>query len=69
MTAMILGAARWRLTPHTINALCESFVATLERELLDRRRFVTHVEARLAVFDFIEGWSNPHRRHWALAYL
>ena len=26
------------------------------------------VEARLAVFDFIEGWYNPHRRHSALAY-
>jgi putative transposase len=45
------------------NALCESFFATLECELLDRRRFATQVEARLAVFDFIEGWYNPHRRH------
>ena len=51
------------------NALCESFFATLECELLDRRRFATHVQARLAVFDFIEGWYNPHRRHSALAYL
>ena len=50
------------------NALCESFFATLECELLDRRRFVTRVEARLAVFDFIEGWYNPQRRHSALAY-
>ena len=40
------------------NALCESFFATLECELLDRRRFATQVEARLAVFDFIEGWSR-----------
>jgi putative transposase len=51
------------------NALCESFFATLEFEFLDRRRFATQVEARLAVFDFIEGWYNPHRRHSALAYL
>jgi putative transposase len=51
------------------NALCESFFATLECELLDRRRFATQVEARLAVFDFIEGWYNPHRRHSALTYL
>ncbi len=51
------------------NALCESFFATLECELLDRRRFATQVEARLAVFDFIEGWYNPDRRHSALAYL
>jgi putative transposase len=51
------------------NALCESFFATLECELLDRRRFRTQAEARLAVFDFIEGWYNPRRRHSALDYL
>ena len=51
------------------NALCESFFATLECELLDRSRFKTQVEARLAVFEFIEGWYNPHRRHSALNYL
>jgi len=51
------------------NALCESFFATLECELLDRQRFRTQVEARLAVFDFIEGWYNPRRRHSGLAYL
>jgi transposase InsO family protein len=50
------------------NALCESFFATLECELLDRRRFPTQVEARMAVFDFIEGWYNPHRRHSGLDY-
>jgi putative transposase len=51
------------------NAMCESFFATLECELLDRQRFRTQVDARLAVFDFIEGWYNPQRRHSALAYL
>jgi len=50
------------------NAMCESFFATLECELLERRRFQTQVEARMAVFDFIEGWYNPHRRHSALDY-
>jgi len=35
---------------------------------LDRRRFATQVEARLAVFEFLEGWYNPHRRHSALDY-
>jgi hypothetical protein len=49
--------------------VCESFFATLECELLDRQRFRTHVDARLAMFDFIEGWSNPRRRHSALDYL
>ena len=51
------------------NALCESFFATLECELLDRHRFRTQVEARLAIFDFIEGWYNPRRRHSSLDYL
>ena len=51
------------------NALCESFFATLECELLDRYTFHTQAEARLAVFAFIEGWYNPHRRHSALDYL
>ena len=50
------------------NALCESFFATLECELLDRRRFATPTQARIAVFDFLEGWYNPHRRHSALDY-
>ena len=45
------------------NALCESFFATLECELIDRSTFRPTREARLAVFDFIEGWYNPHRRH------
>ena len=51
------------------NALCESFFATLECELLDRYTFHTQAEARLAVFAFIEGWYNPHQRHSALDYL
>lgn len=50
------------------NALCESFFATLECELIDRRKFQTQVEARMAIFEFIEGWYNPHRRHSSLGY-
>jgi putative transposase len=51
------------------NAMAESFFATLECELLDRCRFRTQAEAKLAVFEFIEGWYNPHRRHSGLRYL
>jgi len=51
------------------NAMCESFFATLETELLDRRKFPNQSEARMAVFDFIEGWYNPLRRHSALDYM
>jgi len=48
------------------NAMCESFFATLECELLARRRFPTKAEARMAIFEFIEGWYNPTRRHSSL---
>lgn len=51
------------------NAMCESFNATLECELLANHKFKNQREAALEVFDFIEGWYNPHRRHSALGYL
>jgi putative transposase len=51
------------------NAMCESFFATLECELLDRRRFASQAEAKMACFAFIEGWYNPVRLHSALGYL
>jgi putative transposase len=51
------------------NAMCESFFATLECELLARRRFATKAEARLAVSEFIEGWYNPNRRHSGLGQI
>ena len=50
------------------NAMCESFFATLECELLERRSFRTQREARLAIFEWIEGWYNPQRLHSALGY-
>jgi len=51
------------------NAMAESFFATLECELLDRRRFRSRHEAALEVFDYIEGFYNPRRRHTALGNL
>ena len=50
------------------NALCESFFATLECELLERRSFRSHAEARMAIFEFLEGFYNRRRRHSALGY-
>jgi len=49
--------------------MCESFFGTLQSELIERRTFRTHPEARMAIFDFIEGFYNPDRRHSALDYL
>ena len=51
------------------NAMCESFFATLECELLARCRLKTPAEARNAVFDFIEGFYNRRRRHSSIGYL
>ena len=51
------------------NAVVEAFFATLECELLDRRTFRRRDQARLDVFEFIEGFYNPRRRHSALGYL
>lgn len=50
------------------NAMAESFFASLECELIDRESWKNRTEARLAVFDYLEGWYNPHRRHSALGY-
>jgi putative transposase len=51
------------------NAMAESFFATLEREVIDRRKFKSQVEAKMAIFTWLEGWYNPHRRHSSLGYL
>ena len=40
------------------NAMCESFFATVECELLDRRKFATKAEARMACFEFIDGTTR-----------
>lgn len=50
------------------NALAESFWSTLERELLDDTVFINRAAARLAVFNYIESWFNPWRRHSSLDY-
>src|SRR5262249_54869673 len=59
--------AQWA-TPMT-NALAESFISTLKTELRDRRSWPTRQEARTAIYDYIEGFYNPRRRHSALGYL
>jgi putative transposase len=51
------------------NAMAESFFATLECELLDRSVFENRNAARMAVFDFIEAFYNPWRRHSSIGDL
>ena len=43
------------------NTMSESFFATLECELLEKKPFQTQAQARMAVYDFSEGWYNPHK--------
>lgn len=51
------------------DAMVASWFATLECELLARRRFMPQAEARLAMFMYIEGFYNLRRRRSALGYL
>ena len=50
------------------NAMCESFFATIECELIEGESFTDRSEARRAVFDFVDGFYNPRRLHSALDY-
>jgi putative transposase len=54
------------------NALAESLFATIECELFDQQpggRFQTRRDAKLAVFDYLEAFYNPRRRHSALGQI
>ena len=50
------------------NALAESFVATLKTECLKGQTPPTRAAATLLIFDYIDTFNNPHRRHSALGY-
>jgi putative transposase len=50
------------------NALCESFFASLECELLDRATFTDPSEAQRELFSYIEGFYNSSRRHSSIDY-
>jgi putative transposase len=45
------------------NSVAESFFGTLQLELLDEHRWTTRDQLALAIFDWIETWYNPRRRH------
>jgi putative transposase len=51
------------------NAMAESFFATLQTEVLDRRSWATRRQLRIALFDYVEAFCDPRRRHSALGYL
>ena len=51
------------------NAMAESFVSTLKTEMFLDHQFPTREAARMAVFDYIEGFYNPTRRHSSIGYM
>ena len=51
------------------NAAMESFFSSLKTERIDRKTYRTRDEARSDVFDYIERFYNPKRRHSTIGYL
>ncbi len=51
------------------NAMAESFFGALQLELLDQHHWSTRRQLASAVFEWIEAWYNPRRRHSALGNL
>ncbi|GAA4459069.1 hypothetical protein GCM10023189_32250 [Nibrella saemangeumensis] len=50
------------------NAVAESFFKTLKCEMVNYTYFATRAAARLATFEYIEGWYNRRRKHSVLNY-
>ena len=48
------------------NAACESCISTLKVEWIKRHRYRSRDEARLSIFQYIETFYNPRRRHSSL---
>lgn len=55
-----------RVASSVDNTMMESFWSTMQRELLDTRRWSTQEELAGAIFEWIEAWYNPRRRHTSL---
>lgn len=49
--------------------MMESFWGTMQLELLDSRNWKTHAELANAIFEWIECWYNPKRRHSSIGML
>jgi putative transposase len=58
-----------RVASSVDNTMIESFWSTMQRELLDRQTWATRDQLASAIFEWIEAFYNPVRRHSALDYL
>ena len=66
--AGLLGSMGWVASSQD-NAAMESFWSSMQRELLDRRSWPSKQVLATAMFEWIEGWSNPPRRHCGIGML
>ncbi len=64
-----LLASMGRVASSVDNSMIESFWSTLQRELLDTRRWTNRQQLASAIFEWIEAWYNPRRRHTSLSML
>ena len=67
-TAGLLGSMG-RVASSVDNTMMESFWSTMQRELLDTRRWTSQEQLASAIFEWIEAWYNPRRRHTSLGML
>ncbi len=67
-TCELLGSMG-RVASSVDNTMMESFWSTMQRELLDRQRWSTRDQLASAIFEWIEAFYNPVRRHSAIGYL
>lgn len=58
-----------RVASSVDNTMVESFWSTMQRELLDTRSWASTEELSAAIFEWIEAWYNPRRRHSSLGNL
>lgn len=58
-----------RVASSVDNSMIESFWSTLQRELLDTRSWESPEELGAAIFEWIEAWYNPRRRHTSIGML
>jgi hypothetical protein len=66
-----LPGRKLAVTPRPItagNAWTESFIGTLKLEMLQDGCFENAADARLEIFDYIEGYYNTHRKHSSIGY-
>jgi transposase InsO family protein len=58
-----------RVASSVDNTMMESFWSTMQRELLDRQRWSSRDELGSAIFEWIEAFYNPIRRHTSIGHL